>query len=98
MNNAIFVVKITESPVYIIHRDCQNIEIDVQFASPRQKNSKNKLKLFLWGDCQKDFLRYYKEDEEKYFIIEGNLTLKGYQDSENEVKIIAKKIHPVMLT
>nr|QWK41768.1 hypothetical protein [Akkesiphycus lubricus] len=100
MNHAIFIVKITGSPIYILYeekKEYENIEIEVQFASPRQKSSKNKLQLFLWGECQKDFIKYYDKNVEKYFIVEGIITLKGYDNVENEAKIIAKKIYPLIV-
>nr|YP_009182620.1 hypothetical protein LEIZ163 [Undaria pinnatifida]AKG50045.1 hypothetical protein LEIZ163 [Undaria pinnatifida]UXC96956.1 hypothetical protein ycf41 [Undaria pinnatifida]UXC97094.1 hypothetical protein ycf41 [Undaria pinnatifida]UXC97232.1 hypothetical protein ycf41 [Undaria pinnatifida] len=95
MNHAIFVVKVIEKPVHLIYKECQSMEIKVKFPILRQKNSKNELKLLLWGDYKGDFIKYYKTQD--YLIIEGILTSTGYVNEANEVKIIVKKLYPFLL-
>nr|YP_011002551.1 hypothetical protein V2388_pgp012 [Undaria peterseniana]WAL33342.1 hypothetical protein [Undaria peterseniana] len=97
MNHAIFVVKVIEKPVHLIYKECQSMEIKVKFPTLRQKNSKNELKLLLWGDYKGDFIKYYKTQD--YLIIEGILTSTGYAyvNEANEVKIIVKKLYPFLL-
>ena len=95
MNHAIFVVKVTNEPVHLIYKECQTIEIKVQFPVFRQKNSKKELTIMLWGNYREDFLKYYKIND--YLVIEGILTLKGYKNDENEAKVIVKKLYPFLL-
>nr|YP_011006382.1 hypothetical protein V2486_pgp012 [Ecklonia cava]WAM63386.1 hypothetical protein [Ecklonia cava]WAM63527.1 hypothetical protein [Ecklonia cava subsp. stolonifera] len=98
MNHAIFVAKVIEKPVHLVYKEYQSMEIKVKFPSPRQKNSKNELKILLWGDDKGDFLKYYKTQD--YLIIEGTLTSTGYINKENEineVKFIVKKFYPFLL-
>nr|YP_011005681.1 hypothetical protein V2479_pgp011 [Cutleria multifida]WAM62685.1 hypothetical protein [Cutleria multifida] len=95
MNHALFVVKVIKNPIHLIYKELETIEIKVEFPAPRQKNSKNQLTLLLWGSYREDFLKYYKVQD--YLIVEGILTLKGYQNEDNEVKVIVKRLYPFLL-
>lgn len=95
MNHATFVVKVIKNPVHLIYNDNQTIEIKVQFSVPQTNTSKNELTLILWGDYRDNFLKYYKVQD--YLIIEGIVTLKGYQDGGNEVRVIVKRLYPFLL-
>lgn len=95
MNHAIFVVRVIGKPVHLIYNEHESIEIRVQFPALRQKDFRSELTLLLWGDYRNDFLKYYKVQD--HLIIEGTLTLKGYKNSENEVKLIVKRMYPFLL-
>nr|YP_011006665.1 hypothetical protein V2488_pgp011 [Halosiphon tomentosus]WAM63810.1 hypothetical protein [Halosiphon tomentosus] len=95
MNHAFFVVKIIGNPVHLIHNECQSIEIKVKVSTPRKKSSRKELTLVLWGDSFLSFLKYYKIQD--YLIIEGIVTLKGYINEDNEVKVIVKRLYPFLL-
>ena len=95
MNHALFVVKVIKDPVHLIYKEFQAIEIKVEFAVRRQKNSRNELTVLLWGGYREDFLKYYKVQD--YLIIEGIITVKGYKNEENEVKLIVKRLYPFLL-
>nr|QWK43758.1 hypothetical protein [Desmarestia aculeata] len=95
MNHAIFVVKVIKNPVHLIYNDDQIIEIKVQFSVPQSNTSKNELTLVLWGEYRDNFLKYYKVQD--YLIIEGIITLKGYKDEGNEVRVIVKRLYPFLL-
>ena len=60
-----------------------------------QKNFKNELTLLLWGEYRNDFLRYYKIQD--YLIVDGTLALKNTDGGDNEVRIIVKKLYPLLL-
>lgn len=95
MNHSIFVVRVLNEPIHLTFNEYQTIEIKVQFPALRQKSFKNEFTLLLWGDYRDDFLKYYKVRD--YLIVEGTITLKGYAERENEVKVIVKKLYPFLL-
>ena len=95
MNHAIFVVKAIGEPVHLVYKGYETIEIKVQFPVLRQKDYMGGLTLLLWGDYRNDFLKYYKVQD--YLIIEGAVTLKGYENGENETKVIVKRLYPFLL-
>ena len=78
-----------------VYKEYESIEIKVQFPVLRQKDSRGELTLLLWGDYRNDFLKYYKVQD--HLIIEGTLTLKGYKNGENEIKVIVKRLYPFLL-
>ena len=95
MNHGIFVVKVVDKPVHLNYKEYETIEIKVQFPILRQKDSRSELTLLIWGDYRNDFLKYYKVQD--YLIIQGTLTLKGYENGENKPKVIVKRIYPFLL-
>lgn len=95
MNHGIFIIKISENPVQVIHRETSFIKIVVHFAKQHKKIFKNDITLILWGDIQEDFTNYYKVKD--YLLIEGIITSKGYENEKEEVNLIAKRIYPFLL-
>lgn len=97
MNHAIFIIKVLDKhePIHFIYKEYEAVEIKVQFPVSRYKDSRSELTLILWGEDRKDFLKCYKV--QKYLVIKGTLTFKGYKNGENEVKIITKRIYPFLL-
>lgn len=96
MNHSIFLVKILAGPVHLNYNTYKTIELEVQFARISYKNLKNKLILTLWGDHRDDFLKYYKIHD--YLVIEGILTNKCYKNEKSDLKIIAKRVYPFLLS
>nr|YP_009330448.1 Ycf41 [Coccophora langsdorfii]ANS72220.1 Ycf41 [Coccophora langsdorfii] len=94
MNHAFFIVKVVKSPIHLMFKDYETIEIKVEFPTSRQKNSKNEILLLLWGDHRDDFLKYYKVQD--YLLIEGIITLNA-TNTNKEVKVTVKKLYPFLL-
>lgn len=95
MNHGIFIVKIIENPIDLSYNQNPVLKIQVQFAKIGRKNSKSQINLLLWGGFREDFINYYKIQD--YLLIEGIITSKGYNDHQDEVKLIAKRVYPFLL-
>lgn len=91
MNHAFFIVKVVKSPIHLMYKEYETVEIKVEFPILRQKNSKNEIVLLLWGEHRTDFLKYYKIQD--YLLIEGIITLK----SNSEIKVTVKRLYPFLL-
>ena len=91
MNHAFFIVKVVKSPIHLMYKEYETVEIKVEFPILRQKNSKNEIVLLLWGEHRTDFLKYYKIQD--YLLIEGIITLK----SNSEIKVTVKRLYTFLL-
>lgn len=95
MNHGIFIVKIIEQSIDLTYNNELVLKIPIQFAQIKSKTSKKRLNLILWGTFREDFLKYYKIKD--YLLIEGIITSYNYQNQEDEVNLIAKRVYPFLL-
>jgi len=98
MNHGIFIVRVIENPIDLIYNENLVLKILVQFAKTNKKTFRNEISLLLWGGFREDFLNLYKIQD--YLLIEGIITStsKGYiSNTDEEVKLIAKRVYPFLL-
>nr|YP_010185312.1 hypothetical protein Ycf41 [Ishige okamurae]QVJ99656.1 hypothetical protein Ycf41 [Ishige okamurae]WAM64092.1 hypothetical protein [Ishige okamurae] len=91
MNHGIFIIKVIRNPTHLVYCEQDIIEAEVQFATPKQKNSRNEFKLILWGGHKEDFLRYYRVQD--YLLIEGIIIITD----NDTVKITVKRLYPFII-
>lgn len=95
MNHGIFIVKIIEKSVNLTYNSELVLKIPIQFPQIKSKVFKRHLNLILWGTFREDFLKYYKIKD--YLLIEGIITSTHYQNQEDEINLIAKRVYPFLL-
>lgn len=95
MNHGIFIVKIIEKSIDLTYSTELVLKIPIQFAQIKSKTSQQPLSLILWGTFREDFLKYYKIKD--YLLVEGIITSSNYQNQEDEINLIAKRVYPFLL-
>ncbi|CAL8412600.1 unnamed protein product [Dictyota dichotoma] len=95
MNHGIFIVKIIEKSINLNYNGEEVLKILIEFPQIKSKISKKYLNLILWGTFREDFLKYYKIKD--YLLIEGIITNSNYENEEDEINLIAKRVYPFLL-
>ena len=96
MNYSTFIVKIIKKPVQSFFKNNISLtEFVGQFPQVRTKNSRNTIRLTVWGNLSYDVLKYYKLND--YVVIEGYVSSRTNSRNNKQSEISVFKIYPFLL-